>query len=415
MHGPFIESIEKAVLNRLTTTLMLALLLAVLPVHADDEIDQREVEEARRQQAFQDGMQVIVEDLNKGSYLQLVRAMNDDDLLERIFGLRLIDQRIKRDFRDRIREDDGFERFIRSLYSEEAKDGLRAHLLTVESRDTRGRAVVRFDMPHFQFNYIEYQLELDDKDRLSVLDWDDYMRGYRMSERMGLLLVQSQPSASAARKLVDFPNVQEREVFQIMEVLKAARDMDFDRFFNIFENLNEKLQRQRAVLIVGLDAARDARKRRNQRTMLVAIDRYYPNDPLFALSLLDYYFPAKQYQKAYDALVRVSRKLRIDDAATNARLSSTMLVMGKVEDAVTYAAKSVQQEPDLELAWWAALRAQVAASDFTAAVEALAQLAGRFGHTLDPAALGKDPSLRQFSESSEYRDWYAANGGHDGG
>lgn len=391
--------------------LIIALMLAAFPVHADDEIDQREIDEARRQQAFRDGMAAIVADLNTGSFVRLVRAMDDDDVLERIFGLRLIDQRIKRDFRDRIREDDGFRRFIESLYQDEAKDGLRAHLLTVESRDTRGRAVVRFDMSHFRFNYIEYQLELDDKERLRVLDWDDYMRGYRMSERMGLLLVQGQPSVSAARKLVDFPNVQEREVFQIVEVLKAARDMDFERFFNVFENLDEKLQRQLAVLIVGLDAARDARKRRNQRTMLVAIDRYYPNEPLFALSLLDYYFPAKQFQKAHDALLRVTGKLRIDDAVSNARLSSAMLVMGDVDDAVAYAAKSVQQEPDLELGWWAVLRAQVAAGDFAAAVDALGQLTGQFGHTLDPAALAKDPSLKQFSESSEYRDWYAANGG----
>ena len=398
-------------LNRLVTPLTLALLLTAFPVHADDEIDQREIEEARLQQLFQDGMAAIVEDLNTGSFVRLVSAMDDDDMLERIFGLRLIDQRIKRDFRDRIREGDGFKRFVESLYTDEAKDGLRARLLTVESRGTRGRAVVRFDMSHFRFNYIEYQLELDDEDRLRVLDWDDYMRGYRVSERIGLLLVQGQPSVNAVRKLIDFPNVQEREVFQVMEVLKAARDRDFERFFNIFENLDEKLQRQRAVLIVGLGAARDARRRRNQRTMLVAIDRYYPNEPLFALSLLDYYFPAKQFEKAHDALVRVTRKLRIDDAVSNARLSSATLVMGKVDDAVAYAAKSVQQEPDLELGWWAVLRAQVAAGDFATAVEALGQLTGQFGHTLDPAALAKDPSLKKFSESSEYRDWYAANAG----
>lgn len=402
-------------LRHLRTLLMLFLLTAAFPGAASDDVDEREVEEARRQQAFRDGMAVIVEDLNKGSYARLVRGMDDDDVLERIFGLRLIDQRIKRDFRERIREDDGFERFIESLYADEAKDGLRARLLTVESRGNRGRAVVRFDMSHFRFNYIEYQLELDDKDRLSVLDWDDYMRGYRMSDRMGLRLVQGQPSVNSARKLVDYTNVQERDAFQIVEILKAARDRDFDRFFNIFENLDDDLQRQRAVLVVGLDAAREARKRRDQRTMLVAIDRYHPKDPLFALPLLDYYFPDKQYQKAYDALLRIARKLAIDDAVTNARLSSTTLVMGQTADAVAYAAKSVEQEPDLELGWWALLRAQVAAEDYAAAVGALDQLTGQFGHTLNAEALAKDPSLKRFSESTAFRDWYVANSGSESG
>ena len=106
-------------LNRLVTPLTLALLLTAFPVHADDEIDQREIEEARLQQLFQDGMAAIVEDLNTGSFVRLVSAMDDDDMLERIFGLRLIDQRIKRDFRDRIREGDGFRRFVESLYTDE--------------------------------------------------------------------------------------------------------------------------------------------------------------------------------------------------------------------------------------------------------------------------------------------------------
>lgn len=394
---------------------VLPLLMASSLAVAGDEVDKREVEEARRQQAFRAGMEAVVEDLNRGSYTRLTAAMDADDVLERIFGLRLIDQRVQRDFRERVAADQDFKRFIESMYAEEAKDGLRARLLAVESRGTRGRAVVRFDMSHFRFNYVEYQLELDERDRLTVLDWDDYMRGYRMSDRIGLILVQSQPSVRSARKLVDFPNVQERDVFQVVEILKAARDYDLDRFFNIFDNLGDELKRQRAVLVVGLDAARDARKRRNQRAMLVAIDRYHPKDPLFTLSLLDYYFPDKQYQKAHDALLRLASKLRIDDAVTNARLSSALLVMGRQEEAIAYASKAVEQEPGLELGWWAALRARVAAGNFAQAVEALARLAGEFGHELGPEALAKDPSLAQFVESSEYRDWYASNGKGDTG
>ena len=399
-------------LNRVPGLLCVAIMCA-FPVAAAE--DDREREEARRQQAFTDGMAAIVEDLNDGSFVSLVRAMDEEKVLERIFGLRLIDPRIKRDFRERVQSDDGFGRFVQSLYADEAQDGLRARLLTVESRGTRGRAVVRFDMPHFQFNYIEYQLELDDEGRLSVLDWDDYMRGYRMSDRVGLRLVQSQPSVNSARKLVDFSNVKERDVFRIIEVLKAARDRDVRRFLEIYESLDDKLKRQRAVLVVGLDAAREARKRRSQRQILIAIDRFYPNEPLFALSLLDYYFPARKYERAHEALVRLSQKLRVDDGVTNARLSSSSLVMGNLDDAVTFAEKSVELEPELELGWWAVLRAQVAAANYEAAVRSLGQLTGRFGHALGPDALGKDPSLKGFSESDEYRDWHAANSGGDPG
>lgn len=393
--------------------LYLPLLLVCALACADEDVDEREVEEARLQQIFRDGAAIIVEDLNKGSFKRLARSIDENDMLDRIFGLRLIDQRIKRDFREKLTSDDGFENFIQSIYKNEAKDGIRARLLTVESRGRRGRAVVRFDMSHFQANYIEYDLSLDNKERVVVLDWDDYLWGHRFSDRTGLMLVQGQPNVNAVRKLIDYPNVREAEIFQIAEVLKAARDFDFERYFNIFDNLDDKLQRQRAILVVGLDATRLARKRRNQRKLLEVIDQYYPQEPLFSLSLLDYYFPARQYQKAYDALLRLKGKLRIDDAVTNARLSSTTLVMGQIEDAIAYADKSVEQEPDLELGWWAVLRAQVAGNNFAAAITALDKLAADFGHDLGPEALAKDPSLKQFSETSEYRAWHAANAGGD--
>lgn len=393
--------------------LYLPLLLACAIAFADEEIDEREVEEARLQQIFRDAAAVIVEDLNKGSFRRLARSIDKNDMLDRIFGLRLIDQNIKRDFRESLKKADDFEGFIKSVYKNEAQDGIRARLLTVESRGQRGRAVVRFDMSHFQANYIEYDLTLDNKERVVVVDWDDYLWGHRFSDRTGLMLVQGLPNVNAVRKLIDFPNVSEAEIFQVAEVLKAARDFDFERYFDIFDKLDDKLKRQRAVLVVGLDASRLARKRRHQRKMLEAVDQYYPNEPLFSLSLLDYYFPDRQYEKANDALLRMKGKLRIDDAVTNARLSSTALVMEQIQDAVAYAEKSVKQESDLELGWWAVLRSQVAANDFPAAITALDKLAASFGHDLGPEALAKDPSLKQFSETIEYRAWHSANAGSD--
>ena len=395
-------------------TVLLAMLLFCAFAHSQDDIDEREQEEARLQQIFRDDMAAIVENLNSGSFDKLVNAIDDDDMLERIFGLRLIDPRVKRDFREQMSEEETFQRFIESQYQSESKDGMRARLLLVESRGGRGRAVVRFDMAHFQVNYHDYELIIGDQDRVTVVDWDNYMIGYSFSDHFGNRLVQGRPTKNAVRKLIDFPNVREFQVFQVIEVLKAARDGDFDRFFEIYDNLDEDLKRQRAVLVAGLEATRNARKRRSQRKILIDIARYHPNDPLLALSLLDYYFPDKQYDKALAALQRVKKKLRVDDAVTHARLSSTHLVMGELDNALLFAEKSVEQEPDLELGWWAVLRAHVAAGNYDTAIPALDQLVNQFGHSLGPEALAKDPSLQRFSRSAEYQNWYAAVAGGTG-
>lgn len=385
--------------------LTLPLLLILSGLAAAEEIDPREQEELDRQQAFRDGMAAIVEDLNRGSFERLVSAIDADAILEAIFGLRLIDQRLKRDFSERMEQEGQFEQFVRSQYQAEAEEGIRARLLLVESRGDRGRAVVRFDMPYFQANYIEYELSLGAFKKIEVLDWTDYGWGHRFTDRMGLAMIAQQPNVNAVRKLMDTSSAPQADVFQVMEVLKATRDYKFDRYWQIIDSMDEKLRRQRVIWKLGLDAAREARKRRDQRRILESIDKYYPEDLLFALPLLDYYFPDRQYEKAREALVRVRDKLGIDDALTNARLSSAELVMNNIDPAVELAAKAVAQEPELELGWWSLFRAQVAAGDHPAAVEALAVLSDTFGHELDAETLAKDPMLRGFISSEAFRDW----------
>ena len=393
--------------------ILLLAVLALAPVAYAQEPDERELEEQERQQAFRDEMTAIVDDLNRGSFARLVTAIDADEMLEAIYGLRLIDTRMKRDFSEQMELPGQFENFIRSQYQAETEAGIKAHLLLVESRGERGRGVVRFDMPYFQANYIEYDLRLAATDKVQVLDWTDYGWGHRFTDRIGLQMIATQPNESAARKLLDFPSAQQADIFQMMEVLKAARDYKFERYWEIVETLDEDMRRQRVIWKLGLDAARDARKRRDQRRVLEAIDKYYPQDVLFALSLLDYYFPDRKYEQARAALVRVQDKLGVDDALTKARLSSADLVMGNTAAALSLAKEATEQEPALELGWWSLFRAQVASADNAAAAETLSRLADTFGHDLDAETLAKDPALRAFVASEEFRAWQQGrdNGG----
>lgn len=390
--------------------LLLAWLAPAQTVFAETELEKQQAEEAKRAKIFETSFKAIVDDLNAGEFKLLVRAINKGDMLDRIFGLRLIDSRLKRDFREDMTDGKRFASYIESYYQTEAKDGIRAKLLLVESRGDRGRAVVRFDMAHFQVNYIEYDLSLDGSKQMVVDDWTDYLWGHKFSDRMGLSMIQAQPNESAARKLIDYPSAREQEIFQITEILKASRDRNFDRYMTIYGNLGERLKRQRVVLKVGLDATRQSRKRRAQRTILESIAKYYPDDPLFALALLDYYFPSKQYEKALAALLRVRDRLRIEDSVMNARLSSATLVLKQLDEANAYAQKSVEQEPELELGWWAVMRAQVAAERYADALPAMDKLKNEFGHALDPEMLRKDRAFTALIQSSEYKGWLEKNG-----
>jgi tetratricopeptide (TPR) repeat protein len=363
-----------------------------------------EQEEAARQAAFRSGMQRIVDDLNAGSSDAFVDSIDQADLLDRVFGLRLIDQRVKKKVREGLPES-LLRPVISALRKADADEGVKVALLGVESRGDRGRAVVRFDLPDSQFGYHEYDLRLESSGKVIVRDWTDFLDGGLFTENVGQSMVMAAPGKPATRKLLDFVNVSENELFQFAELLKAARDRKLDRYLEIRDGMPERFQRQRIVVETNVRLARQVRKRRQMVAGLAIMDEYYPDEPLYSLMLLDLYFPSRKYDKAFGALQRLSDRLDFPDAAMDARMSATMLVMDKPQEASMYAERALELEPGLELAWWSALSVRASLTNFAGSVEALQRLEGEFGYELGPEALKKNPGYAQLLESAEYKSW----------
>ncbi len=333
-------------------------------------------------------------------------------MLERIFGLRLIDQKVKKNFRESF--DDNLLAILRSAFAD-TNGNIRAAWLGFGSKGDRGKAIVRYDLPDFQFNYHEYELRLDDKGRVVIVDWIDYLDGDRFSDALGTQLIAANPGKPAVRKLIDLQAPTEQQTFQMTELLKASRDRQVDRYFEILDGLDEELRSQQIVVLTSVQLCKATRNRRKLRTALIDVDKYYPDEPLYSLMLLDYYFPSRKYEQAMQALLRLQSRLGVQDSAMLARLSAASLVLGNAEDASSYAEQAVQIEPGLELGWWSALRARTTMLDYDTAVEALDELEKTFGYTLGPEAFEKDPSMAELLLSDEYEAWYDSREQPDAG
>ena len=370
----------------------------------EDTSEIQQQAELERQEIFRAGFQEIVTDLNNNSLERFANAIDRDDMLERIFGLRLIDQRVKQGFREGF--DDNLLNILKSAFAG-TEGNIRAAWLGFGAKDDRGRAIVRYDLPDFQFSYHEYELRLDGKGRVVIVDWIDYLDGEKFSDGVGVQLVSMNPGKPAVRKLLDFQGPTEQQMFQMTELLKASRDMQVDRYFDILDNADSKLRSQRAVVLMTVHLTKATRNRRKLRTALIDVDKYFPEEPLYSLMLLDYYFPSRQYEKATQALLRLQSRLGAPDAAMDARLSAASLVVGNAEDALSYAEQAVQIEPGLELGWWSALRASTALNQYGGAVAALNELEQTFGYTLGPEAFEGDPAMADLLLSTEYETWLA--------
>ena len=383
---------------------LLVVLALWLPL-ASAQDDAREAEkraELERQEIFRAGFQEIVADLNNNSFERFALAVDRDDMLERIFGLRLIDQKVKQGFRENFEAN--LVGILQSAFA--ATEGnIRAAWLGFGSKGDRGKAIVRYDLPDFQFSYHEYELRLDGKGRVVIVDWIDYLDGEKFSDGVGLQLVATNPGKPAVHKLLDFQGPTEQQTFQMTELLKASRDRQVDRYFEILDGVGEELRRQRVVVVSSVQLCKATRNRRKLRTALIDVDKYFPEEPLYSLMLLDYYFPARKYDMAMQALLRLQSRLGVQDSAMAARLSAASLVLGNTEDAVSYADQAVTIEPGLELGWWSTLRASAASRQYGRAVEALDTLEKTFGYTLGPEAFEKDPSMADMLLSDEYEKW----------
>jgi hypothetical protein len=379
--------------------------IVIVTILASMSMAQTDVEaEAAAKQVFRDNFAGIIDALNLGTFELFITAIDQQDFLDRIYGLRLIDQKVKKQFQESFVQN--FPRMIESELAD-SEGEVRATVLGFASRGNRGRAVVRYDFADFQFSYHEYDLRLDDKGRLIIIDWIDFLQGERITDGIGNSLVMSLPSKVAVRKLVDDKNIGEHEVFQVTEMLKAVRDRRVDKYFEIVAGLDENLKRQRIVVLSGVQLTKVVRDRRKMRTALVSMAKYFPEEPLYSLMLLDYYFPARKYEEAMQALVRLQTRLDVADGAMEARLSAAALIMGDVDNANLFADAAVDREPGLELGWWSALRARLALDQFDRSVDALRQLEGAFGYELGPTELASQDGFADLLASDDFKAWAA--------
>ena len=399
-------------LHRLCAPVLLFVSLVAAPVIADDAEEAAKAE-ARKQEAFREGMDSLVSDLNYQYYDAFIRSIDQEDMVDRIYGLRLIDQRVKKQFSENL--ENSWEPMVQGgagiaragiiPSSGVPEGGVRYTLLGVESRGDYGRAVVRMDLDNFQFNYQEYDLRLDSREHVVVVDWTDYLSGVSFSESVGRYLVLAIPSKTALRKMVDFQNITERELYLLGEMLKAARDGNIAKFKEIRDSSHERLQRQRIVVESGVHVAKARRQRREMVAALEEMAKHFPAEPRYSLMLLDYFFPQKKYEEGIAALVQLADKLDFPDAAMDARLSAAYLAAGNTTEALLFAAAAIEREPSLELGWLSALNARNATRDFAGAVAVLTKLESDFGYDLGPEALKKSRNFADLIASAEYAAW----------
>jgi len=350
-------------------------------------------------------MNKIVYDLNDNSYKSFHAAISQKDMTGRILGSHNISPEVAASFTRSF--DATMESWFGASFPDMGGAEIVGMLVNFELDGNKGKALVRFRLPHYRYSYHLYELQLDRRGRLIIVDWLDYFQAYRFSEFAGLSLVCAMPTAMAARSLLSISPITTNDIFQTRELLKAFRDSAHERFFSILDDMNEPLQRDPFIVDLRVRVAGVARELDRYQESMLELMKHYPDNDLYALSYVDYYMWSNQYARALSSLQRFQKSIGIDDGATLSRMSALALALGDVENSAAFAARATTYEPALELGWWSLLRAQSSAEDFADATETLAHLEDHFGRTLDAAKLRKDRfrGFLKLAASQEFKDW----------
>lgn len=347
----------------------------------------------------------VIQGLNDNSFERFNRTIDRKALTARIYSNRIIEPEVKKSFSS------DFNGSIQQMYVSsfpKSKKDIIGKVIAYERQADSARAIVRFETSGYRYSFHVYDLAIDSRGRPAIVDWMDYYQGGRFSDEAGAALVMAMPSKPATRNMLKNKNLGEGELFQIGELFKAVRDNKGERFFQIYDGLDEVLTNEPVIARLNMQLALAARDPERAAAAVDTMLNAYPDDGTHSLKLIEYYIPTRQYDKAIATLTRLQNQLGVEEGAIESLKASAAMAMGDLDVAEKYALAAVAAEPSLEVAWWSLLRVRVRAEDYEGATEALTRLEDEFGHRLDANKLRKDRFLKVLAEQQAFQDWRAS-------
>jgi len=290
-----------------------------------------------------------------------------------------------------------------------ANSKIEGELINFTFNEGQGIAAVRFAMPGYRYSFHVFELRHDRRGRLQLVDWFESSKGQKFTEYAGDQLLGLKPTKVTSRKILTVSSPTDTELFQVTELLKAIRDKQAPRFFEIYDQFDERIKREPLIAKKAAMLAYAQRNNDRFRSALEIFAEVSAEDADLALLRSDFFLVLEDIERSYAELKRFQQHFSVKEGALPAKISAMALALGNAEEAEQYAVQATQNEPALELGYWSLLRALAAAENYAGATEVMTKLEDNFGHRLDEAKLRRDryQAFVGLAESQEFKDWRA--------
>jgi hypothetical protein len=387
------------VVLRLLALLVIAIALAVAPATV--------VAESADETEFRAQFQAVIDGLNDNSFDAFLGAINERDFQSRVLGARVVEAEAAEALAA------GFEDSIRAMFTgsfprprSPAEVGdIIGTVTSFEAQGGQARAIVRYAGKGYRFSYHAYDLVRGRGGRVRIVDWFDYYQGSRFSEDVADSLVRTMPGKGPVAAVLEMGNPSEAQLFQVGELLKAVRDSNPQRYFQIYDGLEEALRAEPFIVRLNYGYSTLLGDPRRLAAAVADVTARMPGDARTSLSLADYFIAQRRFEDAIAMLEVFESALGAPDGVTESLKATAAMALGEFERAEAFAESATNTEPTLELAWWTLLRTRTAGADYSGATEVLTVLEDRFGHLLIPEKLRRDRFLKVLIDQQVYQDW----------
>jgi hypothetical protein len=385
--------------QRILALLVIAFAPLVAPATADAQ--------SAADDEFRAKFQTIVDDLNDNSFSEFLGAIDNKDFLGRVLAARVVEeeasQALAATFEDSIQT--MFTGAFPRPRSQAEVGDIIGTVISFEAGGGQARAIVRYESKGYRYSFHAYELLRGRGDRVRIVDWFDYYQGGWFSEEVADSLVRAMPGKRSVAGVLETGSPSEAQLFQVGELLKAVRDGNPQRYFQIYDGLEEALRAEPFVVRLNYGYSTLLGDPRRLAAAVADITARLPGDARTSLSLADYYIFRRRFEDAIGALDTFAAALGMRDGVTESLKATAAAALGEFERAEAYAQSATDAEPTLELAWWTLLRTRTAAEDYAGATEVLTVLEDRFGHLLIPDKLRRDRFLKVLIHQDAYEAW----------
>ncbi len=181
----------------------------------------------------------VLNAINNNSFEQIKDSIDKADLTNRVINIRPLEEDTRIWFNANFWE--VIEPKFRGLMPEQ-NEMKKMELVDFRFENRKGSAVLRYRRPNYSYFYQRIELRQNSRSQLKIVDVQRFNLRQSLVGEVGEYLVTRMPSRMATRNLLTKQDPTDEDVFQFTELLKAYRDRETDRFFQIYDQMDASLK-----------------------------------------------------------------------------------------------------------------------------------------------------------------------------